>query len=197
MLKTTTALIAATALFAVPAFAGNVSEPAPEPVISTPVASPAPATPDWTGFYAGGQLGYAWVDTDLAGIDGDDIIGGFILGYDYDLGNNWVLGGGLDYDFADIDLNGAGSLENVFRAKLRGGYKIGDGLIYGTGGYAWADTDTLGDEDGYFLGAGYEHMVTDNISLGGELLYHQFDDFGNAGADVDATTLQARAAFRF
>lgn len=197
MLKTTTALLAATAFLAAPALAGNVSEPAPEPVIATPVAPPAPATPDWTGFYAGGQIGYAWVDTDLAGIDGDDIIGGLILGYDYDLGNNWVIGAGLDYDFADIDLNGAASLENVFRAKLRGGYKIGNGLLYGTGGYAWADTDNVGDEDGWFLGGGYEHMVTDNISLGGEVLYHQFDDFGNTGADVDATTLQVRAAFRF
>ncbi|SEM01619.1 Opacity protein [Roseovarius azorensis] len=197
MLKTTTALIAATAFFAAPALAGNISEPAPEPVIATPVAPPAPATPNWTGFYAGGQLGYGWVDTDTPGVDGDDIIGGLILGYDYDLGNNWVIGAGIDYDFADINLSGAGSLEEVFRAKLRGGYKIGNGLLYGTGGYAWADTDVLGDDSGYFIGGGYEHMVTQNISLGGELLYHQFDNFGSTGADVDATTLQARAAFRF
>ncbi len=197
MFKTTTAIIAATALFAAPALAGNISPPAPEPVIATPFTPPAPATPNWTGFYAGGQLGYAWVDTDLPGIDGDDIIGGLILGYDYDLGNNWVIGAGLDYDFADINLGGAGSLERVFRAKLRGGHKIGNGLLYGTGGYAWADTDTLGNDDGYFLGGGYEHMITDRVSLGGEVLYHQFDSFGNTGTDVDATTVQVRAAFRF
>lgn len=80
---------------------------------------------------------------------------------------------------------------------MRGGYKIGRGLLYGTGGYAWADTDALNDDDGWFVGGGYEHLVTDNIAIGGEVLYHQFDDFGNTGADLDATTVQARATFRF
>lgn len=197
MLKTTTALMTATTLLAAPAFAGNVQEPVAEPVIATPVAPPAPTSPNWTGFYGGGQIGYGDVDTSAAGVDGDGLIGGVIAGYDYDFGNNWVVGAGLDYDFADIDLGGAASLEEVFRAKARAGYKIGNGLLYGTGGYAWADTDTFGDDDGYFVGAGYEHMVTENVSLGGEVLYHQFDDFGTSGADVDATTVQARASFRF
>ena len=80
----------------------------------------------------------------------------------------------------------------MFRAKLRAGPKIGRGLLYGTGGYAWADTDNIGSDDGWFIGAGYEHRVTDQFSLGGELLYHEFD-----GGDIDATTLQARATFRF
>lgn len=197
MLKSTTALMAATALMTAPAFAGNIQEPAPEPVIATPVAPPAPSSPNWTGFYGGGQLGYGDVDTDLAGVDGDDIIGGLIVGYDYDFGNNWVVGAGLDYDFADIDLGGAATLEEVFRAKARAGYKLGNGLLYGTGGYAWADTNNFGDDSGYFVGAGYEHMLTQNISLGGEVLYHQFDNFGSANTDLEATTVQARAAFRF
>ncbi|MBE0453546.1 outer membrane protein [Roseovarius autotrophicus] len=196
MLKTTTALATVATLLAVPAFAGNITPPAPEPVITAPVPV-APVTPNWTGFYAGGQLGYAWVDTDIGGVDGDDIIGGIVVGYDYDFGN-WVLGAGLDYDFADIGLSGANaSVEEVFRVKLRAGPKIGRGLLYGTGGYAWADTDNLGSDDGWFIGGGYEHRITDQFSLGGELLYHEFDDFGNANTDVDATTLQARATFRF
>ena len=197
MLKTTTALMTATALMAAPAFAGNIQEPAAEPVIAAPVAPPVPTSPNWTGFYGGAQLGYGNVDTDLAGINGDGLIGGLIAGYDYDYGNNWVVGVGLDYDLADIDLGAAASLEEVFRIKSRLGYKIGNGLLYGTGGYAWADTDNLGDDNGYFVGAGYEHMVTQNVSLGGEVLYHKFDNFGTAGVDVDATTVQARAAFRF
>ncbi|MBC7164585.1 MAG: porin family protein [Roseovarius sp.] len=198
MWKQTTALVAVVSLFAAPALAGNMTPTEPEPVIAAPAPAPAaPLTPDWTGFYAGGQFGYAWVDTDAGGVDGDDIIGGLVAGYDYDFGN-WVLGGGLDYDFADITLSGANaSVEEMFRAKLRGGYKIGRGLLYGTGGYAWADTDNLDSDDGWFIGAGYEHRITDQFSLGGEVLYHQFDDFGDANADVDVTTLQARATFRF
>lgn len=199
MLRMTTILAATTSLMAAPVFAGSADEPMEEPVIEAP--APVSTSPDWTGFYGGGQLGFASVDTD-AGVDGSGMIGGLTAGYDYDLGNNWVLGAGLDYDFADVDLeDGAGTtvgtLEEVFRAKLRGGYKIGDGLLYGTGGYAHADTDNLGSDDGWFAGAGYEHMVTQNVSVGGEVLYHQFDNFDGSGIDVDATTVQARATFRF
>lgn len=194
MFRTTTAIVAVASFMAVPAFAGNKAEPAPEPVISAPVPA-APITPNWTGFYAGGQVGYANVDAD--GFDDDDsLIGGLTAGYDYDFQNGFVVGAGLDYDFLDADIGNVATAEDLFRAKLRGGYKIGRGLAYATGGYAWADTDDLGDDDGYFIGAGYEHMVTEKISLGGEVLYHQFDDF-NGGGDIDATTVQARATFRF
>ena len=203
MFKTTTALATVAAFLAAPAFAGNVTEPAPEPVVVAPVPA-APTSPDWTGFYAGGELGYANVG--LSGFDdvnnffdGDDgLIGGVILGYDYDLQNGFVVGAGLDYDFMDISLGARNAtLEELFRAKVRGGYKIGRGLAYATGGYAWADTDKIGDDDGYFVGAGYEHLITDQISLGLEGLYHEIDDFGTGVGDDDLWTIQARAAFRF
>lgn len=152
---------------------------------------------EWTGFYGGVQLGFANVDSNVAGSD-EGVIGGLVAGYDYDLGT-WVVGGGIDYDFTEIDAAGPGGpeLENVWRLKLRGGYKIGDGLLYGTTGYANADTDTLGSEDGYFIGAGYEQLITENFSLGGEVLYHEFDNFGGTATDVEATTVQVRATFRF
>jgi opacity protein-like surface antigen len=190
-------LLAAASLAAAPALAGSPepapSEPAIEPVAPAPVA---PASPDWTGFYAGGQLGYANIDTNAAGLDGDGFIGGLTAGYDYDLGD-WVVGAGLDYDWADIGLGGGNTLESVWRAKLRGGYKIGNGLLYGTGGYAGADTDTLGSEDGYVVGAGYEHAVTERFNVGGEVLYHEFENFGSTTTDVEATTVQVRGTFRF
>ncbi|WP_320177333.1 outer membrane beta-barrel protein [Roseovarius pacificus] len=197
MLKQGSLIAASLALATGPAFAGSPVEPAPDPVIATPAPAPAPASPDWTGGYLGGQVGYGNADTNLPGVDGDGAIGGLTGGYDYDFGQ-WVIGGGLDYDWADISL-GAGNpdLENIFRVKLRGGYKIGNGLLYGTGGWAQADTDTLGDDDGYFVGAGYEHMVTQNFSLGGEALYHEFSNFGNTTTDLEATTVQVRGTFRF
>ncbi len=197
MLKQGSLIAASLALATGPAFAGSPVEPAPDPVIATPAPAPAPASPDWTGGYLGGQVGYGNADTNLPGVDGDGAIGGLTGGYDYDFGQ-WVVGGGLDYDWADISL-GAGNpdLENIFRVKLRGGYKIGNGLLYGTGGWAQADTDTLGDDDGYFVGAGYEHMVTQNFSLGGEALYHEFSNFGNTTTDLEATTVQVRGTFRF
>lgn len=188
---TTAALIAAG-----PAFAGSTEPPLAEPPLAPATFTPTPTGPDWTGFYGGVQLGYADADTNVAGLGGDDIIGGLVAGYDYDFGQ-WVAGAGFDYDFADIALGGGNDIESVWRLKLRGGYKIGNGLLYGTGGFAQADTNTLGSEDGYFIGAGYEHLLTDNFALGGEVLYHEFDNYGGTAIDVEATTVQARATFRF
>ena len=196
-MKRASLIAAALTLGAAPAFAGNTL-PATDDTPEVSQAAPAPvfSGPNWTGAYGGVQLGYADTDTNVSGSN-DGFIGGLTGGYDYDLGNV-VIGGGIDYDFADISVaNGATNLENVFRAKLRGGYKIGNGLLYGTGGYALAETDTLGSEDGYFIGAGYEHLVTQNFSVGGELLYHEFDNFSGTAVDVEATTLQVRGTFRF
>ncbi len=157
----------------------------------------AQSSGNWTGFYGGLQLGYIDVDTNVTGVDGDGAIGGIVLGYDYDLGT-WVVGGGFDYDWTDVDLSGAATVEDVWRLKARAGYKVNpQGLLYGTAGYAEAGTDTLGSDDGWFIGAGYEQIVAPNVSIGAELLYHEFDNFNATGVDVDATTLQVRATYRF
>jgi len=196
MTRKTPLIAAAIAIAGAPALAGSTEPPVIEPPVTQAAPLPVTTGPDWTGFYAGAQLGYADIDTNVSGSNGD-VIGGLVAGYDLDLGN-WVVGGGLDYDFADISVaNGAADVESVFRAKLRGGYKLGDGLLYGTGGYAMADTDTLGSDDGYFIGAGYEHLVTENLSVGGEVLYHEFDNYNSTPVDVDATTVQIRGTFRF
>lgn len=86
----------------------------------------------------------------------------------------------------------------MFGASKRAGYKVtSQGLLYGIGGFAEAGTDNLGSDDGWFIGAGYEQIVAPNVSIGGEILYHEFNDFNSSGVDVDATTFQARAAYRF
>jgi len=194
MQKTLAIFAAIVALAASPAFAGGYEAPEPEPVVAVP--APLPLTPDWTGFYGGAELGTANVDLNGPGGNDDGAIGGLTLGYDYDFGS-WVVGGALDFDFSDIDIAPGVSTDNIFRAKLRGGYKIGRGLLYATGGYANIDTDGLGDDDGYFIGAGYEHLVTDNISVGLEALYHKVDNFNGTARDFDATTVQLRAIYRF
>lgn len=188
------ATVATTLAFGGAAFAGSVSEP----VVESPVIAPAPVamTGDWTGFYTGLQLGYADIDGD-AGLEGDDNTYGFHAGYDYDFGD-FVVGAELDYDEANIDLNGgAGSVDNVARLKFKGGYDLGNTLIYATAGVARADT-SIGDETGPFAGLGVAYRVTDRYTVGAELLEHRFDDVGGvAGADVDATTFTVRGSLRF
>lgn len=179
-------------LVAAPVLAGSPTPAPAEPVIATPVA--APITGDWTGGYAGLQLGYADANGS-GGLNGDGMIGGLTLGYDYDFGQ-YVIGAGLDYDWTDIDVGG-NTLESIARLKARAGYDMGAGLAYVTAGAAQAKIDTLGTDEGYFAGVGYEHMLTQNISLGGEVLYHDFGNFNGSGTNVDATTAQVRATFRF
>lgn len=190
----TAALGTISLLSVAPVLAGSLDEPE---VLAPPVAPiVVDRGRDWTGGYVGAQLGYADVDTNLSGVDGDGAIGGLVAGYDYDFGS-YVLGAGIDYDFADIDLGGAATLEEVLRLKVRAGVEVGPSLLYATGGWARAYTDDLGSDDGYFVGAGVEYPVTDAISLGAEVLYHEFSDFDGSGVDVDATTVQAKLNYRF
>ncbi|MDA0924279.1 MAG: porin family protein, partial [Proteobacteria bacterium] len=55
----------------------------------------------------------------------------------------------------------------------------------------------VGDSDGWFAGLGYEMLVTDMISVGAELLYHEFDSFDLVGLAADATTAAVSVNFRF
>ncbi|MFD1159891.1 outer membrane protein [Roseovarius aestuarii] len=182
---------AALVLTAAPALAGSpVAAPADAPV-SPPLAA---SSPDWTGFHLGAQIGYADVNAS-PGASGDGLIGGLTGGYDWDLGD-WVIGAGADYDFTDISV-GSVDIESMWRLKLRGGYKLGNGLAYGTAGYAHADTDVVGDDGGYFIGAGYEHLISQHFSLGGEVIYNQISGFGPTISDLDTVTVQLRASYRF
>lgn len=185
------------ALTAAPAFAGSLDQPVmtQQPMVQ---AAPIAVTGDWTGGYVGGQLGYGNVD--VGGTDGDGAFGGLHAGYQSDMGT-FVVGGEVDYDFADIELDGGGgTIDNIARLKLRGGYDMGNALFYGTVGAAYADAEVGGtslSDWGWLAGVGIDFKVSQAVSVGGELLYHQFDDFDNSGVDVDATTLAARVSYHF
>ncbi|WP_299587390.1 outer membrane beta-barrel protein [uncultured Tateyamaria sp.] len=192
-----TSLAALVALSTTPVLAGGFDTPvadAPVPTAPPPPAPPPALGGDWTGAYGGVQLGYGDVNGSGAA-DGDDVLGGVHLGYNYDFGT-FVLGGELDYDFADIDLNGAASVDSVARLKLKAGYDFGPALGYVTAGVADVDT-SIGSESGEFYGIGVAYQITDRYVVGAELLEHSFDDIGGSGVDADATTLTLRGSIRF
>ncbi|MBY5932344.1 porin family protein [Tateyamaria omphalii] len=195
-MKTRILAIGLAAALAGPALAGSLEPPAPEPAAPAPLP-PAPVQTfggDWTGGYAGLQLGYGDVDGSGAA-DGDDFLYGAHLGYRYDFGT-FVLGGELDYDFADIDLNGAAEVDSVARLKLQAGYDFGRTLGYLTAGVAEVDT-SLGSESGEFYGIGVAYQINDRYTVGAELLDHNFDDINGTGVDADATTLTVRGSINF
>lgn len=200
LVASTTAIVVA---LSAPAFAGGLAEPAPTPVITPAPVMPVATRIDWTGPYIGVQLGNGWLSFEDDGIEteADDLLYGVHAGYNFDFGN-FVLGGEIDHDQADIAIDDVASLDNVTRAKLRAGVGFGQALVYGTAGAAHANATIGGvseSDTGYFYGAGVQYMLTDRVSIGGEVLQHEWGDFGGVvpDGDVSATTLSARVSMRF
>ena len=197
--------------FAPVAAQAPVTAPAPAAVVVTPQAAPSG---DWTGFYLGGQLSYGQLGYELedgdageAGFNGAQ--GGLHAGYMHDFGRI-VAGAELAHDWTDFAIDNeeeatfdAGAdLEAVTRAGVRVGYDAGRVLPYVTGGYASASFSEelagTGEDsaDGYYFGGGVEYAVTDSLSLGGEVLRHEFD-LDVEDLDTGLTTVGVRASYRF
>lgn len=177
----------------------------------------------WDGFYVGLHAGYGWFDASGTGPGGtwsasigDGPMGGVLVGYNWDLGN-YVIGFEADASFGDQStftaVPGLGNMrvsnhgQHTFR--LRAGAEIGSGLAYLTGGLAladvWATSGAVQDKEfliGGVVGAGYEAMLTQDISLRAEYLFATFaDQTYQVGApvsvDYSTHTFRAGVAWRF
>ncbi|RYH03465.1 porin family protein [Salipiger sp. IMCC34102] len=187
---TTAALIGTAGIAHAGSLADAVATPAPQPVAPAPVV----LDPSWTGFYAGGQIVTGDVEVGDADADADGF--GVHAGYLYDLGTV-VVGGEIDYDDLDVD-----GFDDASVARLKGiaGYNAGSFLPYVTAGVAQLDVDNgvdSVDDTGAFYGLGLAYAANENIRVSGEYLEHQFDDFNDGGADVDASTVSLRVSFAF
>ena len=180
------------------------SRRAPAPVIAAvPVFT-------WTGFYVGVNAGYGWSDDDFDAVDfaDEDDDGGFVggaqVGYNYQIGSFVVgLEGDIQYiDFgstrfrdADLVLREAGIDDWFGTARARAGVAFGQALIYGTGGFAFAD-----DANGWTVGGGVEYAFTNNLSAKIEGLYVNLDnddDFPGFDGETDFGVVRAGLNFRF
>jgi len=116
---------------------------------------------DWSGFYAGLHAGGAWdhrsvtvynsvTGTPLSSGSGNQsgVMGGGQIGYNFAFPSRWVVGVEADLSAADLGRTVIGA--NVFgervnkidlfgTARARVGYGWNNWLLYGTGGFAWAD----------------------------------------------------------
>lgn len=183
---------------AMPALAGGLAQPVMEPVVE---AAPAPVEVssggDWTGFHAGLQLGYGSAKNGGSSQEGG--LYGLRAGYDHDFGN-WVLGGALDWNKADIGLNATDNLDSIARLGVRAGVDLGRTLVYATAGAARAEVDQAGtnvSDNGYFGGVGLDYAVNDRWTVGGEVLTHRFEDFGGGTTSLSATTAGVNVGMRF
>jgi outer membrane immunogenic protein len=106
----------------------SLSTPASAGDLSSSIRqSRATATPSWTGFYAGLNLGYGWKNESVdfspnmanpiispqfsplpsVGFGTDGVNGGFQAGYNWQFNRNWLAGFEADFSFADM--HGSGS----------------------------------------------------------------------------------------
>lgn len=130
------------------------------PAYKTPVAPVAPAW-TWTGFYLGLHLGGVWDQRDATitnaasgrflasgSTHAANAAGGVQVGYNYAVTANFVAGAEADVSFTnmrDVTIGGSGlgerdnSIKQYGTVRGRLGYAWNNILLYGTGGFAWAN----------------------------------------------------------
>jgi outer membrane immunogenic protein len=192
---------------AISVLAGSSAFAADLPVKAAPF-SPAPVA-NWTGFYAGVNVGGGWANTNdgLGSGDLTGVIGGGQLGYNWQVGQ-FVLG--VEGDFQGStqkksDTLGPISVEQKlpWLATLRGrlGYAPGPLLFYVTGGAAWVNYEVSGSAAGltasdnatqsaWTVGGGVEWMFLPHWSTKVEYLYV---DTGDKDVTLFGTTVNGRA----
>lgn len=207
------ALAAATLLAAAPAFAADL--PQPYPTKAPPVAV-APAF-SWTGFYLGANTGYSWGSGKggISDLDPQGWLGGGQVGFNYQFGNNVVLG-------AEADLQGSNITDSAIdgvwdpRSKMdyfgtvrgRIGYAFDNVMPYFTGGLAWGHNEItnrdLGISSdnthvGWTVGGGLEYALSNNWTVKAEYLYMDLGDeyYSSIGEDAGLKTSTARIGVNY
>jgi outer membrane immunogenic protein len=162
----------------------------------------------WTGLYVGGHVGGGWDNRDVGVFNtnsGDKIgigktkasgfLGGGQIGLDYQFAPNWVIGIEADVSGADLKSSASnnsgnfsiGSVQHDNSIDLFGtvrgrvGYALSNALLFGSGGFAWANeevTRTLGTVEkasgtgkGWTAGGGLEWGFAQNWSARVEYLH--------------------------
>ncbi len=135
---------------------------------SAPVFTQTPPVFSWSGLYVGATIGGGWshdhlrydqtvYPTQFSKLTGAGVAGGGLVGYNFLVGENILLGLEADIDGTSLDPKSstyyqnnapipiAGEVDAALRwqGSLRGriGYAFGSALLYATGGLAFAQVD--------------------------------------------------------
>lgn len=153
----------------------------------------------WTGFHIGGAVGAGALVSPqpsavLFALSGDGVLGELSVGYDREIGENWVVGlsasarasslSSRTFFGDEIELKA----DYGFDVLARAGAKLNNStLAYALGGYSWQHFEIGADgvktdagSSGYTVGAGLETAVTENVAVNLEYRYSKFgnEDFG-------------------
>jgi outer membrane immunogenic protein len=176
----------------------------------------------WTGFYVGGNAGYAWGNVNTNGGlaitntgDLDGFVGGGQVGYNYQIGQ-FVLGAEADIQGGDLSTGGTlGALrvktDYFGTVRARAGFAFDRIMPYVTGGWAYGNVKSsipaLGVSSdnshtgGWTLGGGVEYAITNNWIAGVEYLYVDLGEkrLQGTGTKVgtDFSVVRARLSYKF
>jgi outer membrane immunogenic protein len=220
-------LLAFVALVASVGSASAADMPQAQPYTPAPVRV-APAY-DWSGFYLGAMGGYGWSDRVTVGgfvVTNPNINGGFgggTLGFNYQLpGTMFVLGFETDAAWSDIqDTIGIVGLASAQERVLsfgsvtgRAGVAINNVLLYGKGGYGWADNQISATvlgltaseshfHSGWTVGGGVEAGIYGGWTAKVEYMFARYSQetylaaIGGVGLGADVQTVKAGINYRF
>lgn len=186
-----TLMAAAALLLASTAFAADMAVKAPPPV---PDFLPAGAPGSWNAFYIGANVGFGRDDfgvTGIPGANGTGALGGIQIGHNWQVGQHFLWGTEVDFDWTDMKQNNVGGvnglnakLPRLGTARLRAGIVNNAWLFYVTGGAAFGQENVavLGNMSavGWTAGAGVEYKFARSWSLKAEYLH--FDTTPLSGA---------------
>jgi outer membrane immunogenic protein len=151
--------------------------------VKAPAAVPMTPTYNWSGLYIGAHIGAAFPGSDFFGNDNARLMGGGQVGADFQFASSWVFGVEANYSFIATDdaVFPVFANRNLGSVTGRLAYAWGPVLLYGKGGYGWADTRrsfgfTGNANNGYTVGGGLEYMLVSNWSLKLEYQYYNFGD---------------------
>lgn len=187
--------------------------------LAVTIMAPA-AAQDWTGFYAGGQIGYISYEDETSTnappiasgtkfYDGSGSQFGIFAGYTQDMGT-WVLGGEVALNLSSVDLDFIGpggplssarKIKKTAEIKLRTGYDAGEFQPYAILGYAWQEFETTsGDQDfdGISYGAGIDYKLPSGLVAGAEVLWYDLENGISASVlETDSMAVNLRLSYRF
>src|SRR5580700_523148 len=165
---------------------------------------------NWTGFYAGLNLGYQWGSVSNTGLSPTGIAGGGQAGFNWQTGSI-VFGGETDLQLSGASDNvGAFKFSNPWFGTLRGraGYALNNILFYATGGLAYgggkaelAGASETHSTVGWTAGAGLEVGLTPRWTVKAEYLYVDLSaqNYALTGVshEITSNVLRFGANYRF
>jgi len=162
---------------------------------------PAYVGVNWSGFYAGIDGGYGYVEKTSSGQGGiGGGLGGGQAGYDFQSGS-YVFGVEADFQGSDITKGGGLPVFN-YSGTIRGraGFAFDRALLYATGGFSYGGCsgDCPPRHTGWVGGAGVEYKLASDWSVKAEYQHLELSDFPYVSGDhTDTDTVRAGLNYHF